>query len=296
MPKSETAVFENFNQGFPEMAVGPNVRMRGSAARRDRLVREAYRTVNKQGWENCTIVNLHSFQLDLPMGYLGHLRVPAKKAGEMYALKVIDQPRFDARDHGDNNFEYRPIMPKELAEDLVNHYLDTGGVFSYIGTGPVPADRLAEAKDQQLKWYYKLVSDGNENWAQHNKNPKFISQRMRDAAKELWSLKLIASQPEWLTVTRAESPDSPCEGCGTVIPKLAKFCPHCSTIYDQEWVKVRRPDLWRAQYPAETALSRAAGKAGASDDAGLDKLIAQEEADEVPKAPKAAKAAKAKPE
>lgn len=291
-PVSPTAVFTEFNSAFPEMAVGPNDSPKGAgerARRRDRAVRDAYRRINRQGWENVTIVNLNAFKLDLNMGYLGHLTVPAKKQGELYAVLTITQPRFDMKDNGDDIFEPIAVVPKEMAEDLISHYKnrddenDTGeewltgkGVFFYMGTGPVlpeNQDLFDEALRHQIDWFYQLVKDGQSNWAQ-TKSPRHVSDRMREAAKELHKLKLINVLPEWVTTTKADSPDGPCEGCGQTIAKVAKFCPHCSTIYDEEWVKVRRPDLWRRQ---QAGLSATASSAGASDAPDIDELIKEED-------------------
>lgn len=283
---SPTAVYESFDTAFPEQAHGPNSKPKGYDAKRDRAVREAIRRINRQGWEVVTVVNLHGFQLDLPMGYLGHLTIPPKKQGDLYALKVIDQPKIDMKDLGDGNFEPIPVMPKELAEDLINNFQETGGVFWYLGTGKVPEDLLESAQRAQLEWYWILFQEGNANWAQFNKNPKQITDRMRDAAKELWRLKLINVQPEWITVTKNESPDRPCEGCGNVIQKVAAFCAHCETIYNPEWVKAKRPDIWARQNPNAGALSREVSiQAGGTsvDKPDIDKFIADEEEVDKPK-------------
>lgn len=280
MAKSDTAVYDNFNTAFPEMAANPNASARrGADAKRDRTFRDAYRRANKQGWENVTIVNLHPFRLDHNMGYLGHITVPGVKQGEMYAMLVIDQPRFDAKDLGDANFEPVLVTPKELAEDLCRVNEENGGVFCYTGTGPVPEELLDEAIEKQLTWYWQIFQEGNANWAQYNKNPRYITDPMRAAAKELVRRKLVNTAPEWVTITRNESPDSPCEGCGTVIPKVAKFCSHCFTIYDAEWVQAKRPDLWKQQNPGLTpemaAVARVAGSS--ADSVDIDALIAAEE-------------------
>ena len=291
-PVSDTAVFSDFSQAFPDQATTPNnFKPTGESAKRDRALRETRARVLRQGWINVTIVNLHPFPLDLNMGYLGHLTVPAKKAGEMYALKVLDQPRFDAEDKGDANFNYVAYMPKDLAEDLVKNFTtgdnDFGGVFYYEGVGPVPQDLLEEAQRTQLDCYWRLFQAGNANWSQFNRNPKFITDRMRDAAKELWRLRLVSAQPDWITITKDQSPDKACEGCGSQISKIAAFCPNCHTIYNMEWVKVKRPDIWKAQNPEETVVSSAVAKnAGASsvERADIDKYIADEEAQETARA------------
>jgi len=282
-PVSPTAVFSDFNQAFAELAHGPGVKPTGESAKRDRTVREARARIARQGWLNVTVVNLHPFPLDLNMGYLGHLTVPAKKQGEMYALKVIDQPRIDMKDLGDGNFEPVAYMPKDLATDLVTNFTtgdnDFGGVFYYEGVGPVPADLLEQAQASQLVYYWRLFEGGNANWSQFSRNPKFITDRMRDAAKELWRLRLISTQPEWITVTRNEAPDRPCEGCGSVISKTAAFCQHCHTIYNIEWVRAKRPDIWLQQNPPALQVTNAVATqshATSSDVADIDKYIADE--------------------
>ncbi len=223
----------------------------GTAIRRHRVVMEAHERALQQGWKMATIINLHPFQLDLNMGFLGHLTVPAKKQGEPYAKIVIDKFRMDTRDLGDGNVEPIPVFPVQLAQDLVNHYDETGGVFYFEGTGEPPASMMTAAMEKKIQWYFKLYAEAEANWAQFHKNPHHISVRMRDAAKELLAQGLIKVQPEWTIVSKSESPDNPCEGCGQVIPKIAKFCVHCNTIYDVDWVKARRPDLWAAQHRAD---------------------------------------------
>jgi hypothetical protein len=247
-----------------------------SQMKRHAAVVRLYRTLNTQGWDKVTIVNMHSFQLDLNMGYLGHITVKPKAKGEMYATAVIDKPRIDLKSLAEGEWEPRAVMPIELAQDFVKNNQDKGGVFCYIGTGNPPAELLEQAKDAQLKWYQHLYSEATIAWAR-NKQPRDISDRMRDAAKELYSLRLINNLPEWTAISRNESPDYPCEGCGTVIPKIASFCVHCHTIYDFEWVKLKRPDLFAAQSVSATAVAGA-------DDAGLEELI--KNADAAEKAPK----------
>jgi predicted amidophosphoribosyltransferase len=102
---------------------------------------------------------------------------------------------------------------------------------------------------------------------------------MRDAAKELYRLRQINSLPEWTVVSKNDSPDMSCEGCGTMISKAAKFCPTCETIYDPAWVQVKRPDLWRKQNPdasAATVIARTAANTGGTAEVDIDKLIEEE--------------------
>src|SRR5262245_50327195 len=103
---SPTAVYEDFRNAFPEMASAPQPGVRitsASDAKRDKAVREAYRSVVRQGWVNVTVVSLHSFPLDVNLGYLGHLTVPAKKQGDLFIKLVINQPKLDMVDKGDAN-------------------------------------------------------------------------------------------------------------------------------------------------------------------------------------------------
>lgn len=272
-----------FAKHYPELAnpsQAPGKAAAGSEAmKRHRAVMEAHRKAQKQGWDIVTVVNLHAFQLDLNMGALGHLTIPAKKQGETFSLKVIDTYRLDMRDMGDANFNPEPVFPKEMAEDITRYYAETGGVFFYEGEGRPPQDQLEESMKAQINWYWGLFQEGNSNWSQYQKNPRHISERMRDAAKALFAMKLINEQPEWVVISRSESPDTPCEGCGNVIAKVAKFCPACHTIYDVAWVKARRPDLWRAQNPPEAQMAGVKG-GGPGSGASVDiaGLIKQEQA------------------
>lgn len=281
-PVSDTAVYHDFRDAFPEMANKPGTKISSASdQRRHRSVVEKYNEIQRQGWINVTVINLHAFPLDLNMGYLGHLTVPAKKQGSLYFRLVIDQPRLDMVDNGDAKYVPNGVFPKQIAEDLIREYAETGGVFFFEGTGEVPADQLAEAKDAQLSWYWKKFAEGNSSWAQFRKDPRYVDDRMRDAAKELFRLKLINEQPEWISVSRDESPNIPCEGCGNILAKIAKFCPTCETIYDVEWVKVRRPDIYSRQMgPSLTTVAAGATGASVSD---IDAMIAEESAGTAPK-------------
>lgn len=263
----------DFRQAFPELATAPNTQIDSDSSRqRDRMVRAAYRRVQAQGWENATLVSLHPFQLDMAMGYLGHITIPKKADAEPYVTLVIDKPRLDMRDLGDAKYEPIFVMPKELAADFCSYNKKIGGVFYFMGTGKVPADMLEAAVESKHKWYFRLLNEANENWSQHRKNPKYISTRMRDAAKELFRLKMINELPEWTVISKQDSPDTVCEGCGGTLAKVAKFCPACETIYDPAWVKVRRPDIWLKQNPL--ALNPTVSAAGAVPD--IERMIQAE--------------------
>lgn len=241
-----------------------------TAGARNRAVMEAYRRMARQGWENVTIVNLHPFQLNYHQGALGNLTVPARKDNEAYAIKYLDRPVLAMNDEGDDKWTPIPVVPKEMAEALCAYYKDRGGVFCYEGNGAPDPDELADAVAKQHEWYFRLIREAQANWQQYPKNPKYISQRMVDAAKELFRLQLIDEAPEWTIISKADSPDFPCEMCGQLIPKVAAFCKECHTIYDVEKVKALRPDIWLAQNPPEKV-----SKAGF--DPGVEGLIVNEE-------------------
>lgn len=258
---SDTAVFTDYSQAFPgEITLdergGAKVNP-GIDSKRDRLIRECYRRVNKQGWENATVISVLNFPLDLNMGYGGHRTVPAKKVGSSYVSVVFNQPYIDPQDEGDGKIVPVPVFPTEMAEDMVREYNQTGGVFFYVGdmplekyvdrdTGKTGLELLEEAQGRVLTWYEILYQEAQDEWSREPKH-RNITDRMRDAAKELFRLSIISELPVWTKISKEESPDTNCDGCGQRIAKTSKFCPVCETIYDVDWVKERRPDIWLKQ-------------------------------------------------
>lgn len=267
-PVSPTAVFNSFTSAFPEegMVDGKGARVNpGIDTKRDRLIREAYRRANKQGWDKATVVSVLTFPLDLNIGYGGHLTMPGKKVGAAYITKVFDTPHIDPQDEGDGKIVPILVFPTELAEDLVREYAPTGGVFWYIGDQPLDQyegegllargeslghgtglELLNLAQNNVLTWYEMLYQEAQDQWTRSPQH-RNITDRMRDAAKELFRLGIISELPAWTKVNKEESPNTNCDGCGQVVAKVAKFCPTCNTMFDVEWVKSHRADIWLAQ-------------------------------------------------
>lgn len=256
---SATAVHSDFTTAFPGDVVldergGAKVNP-GIDTKRDRLIREAWRRARKQGWENATVVSVLTFPLDLNLGYGGHLTMPPKKVGATYISKVFDTPYVDPQDEGDGKIVPIMVFPTEMAEDLSREYLSTGGVFWYPGDVPIEKyiskegksglQLLEEAQNKVLTWYEILYTDAQDEWSREPKH-RNITDRMRDAAKELFRLGIISELPVWTKISKEESPNHSCEACGQVIAKTAKFCPTtgCHFMYDPTWVKANMPHIW----------------------------------------------------
>ena len=254
---SPTAVNERFTDAFPNDVTldergGAKVNP-GIDSKRDRLVRECLRRINKQGWENATVVSVLTFPLDLNMGYGGHLTMPAKKVGAAFITRVLDTPYIDPQDEGDAKIVPIPVFPSEMAEDLVREYAQTGGVFWY--PSDLPLDKyvapdgttglqmLEKAQQAVLTWYEMLYRDGLDEWSREPKH-KNITDRMRDAAKELFRLGIVSELPVWTKISKEESPNTNCEACGQQIAKVAKFCPTCHFMFDAAWCKEKMPHIW----------------------------------------------------
>lgn len=214
---------------------------------RDRLFIEKHVQLHRQGWEKATVVNLHTFPLEVNLGYLGHMYVPARKPGEPYAKFVIDKYKLDARDLGDARFIPEPVMPIELASEFLREYAPdiTGGVFIYAGTRDPSAEELEEAFNTQLAYYWREYGVGRDIFAQRRRFD-LVSPRQRDAARALLERGLI-ERPEWMDerAPKAERADFECEACGTTLKKNAKFCTTCHFVYDVKWVLDNRAKLPR---------------------------------------------------
>lgn len=262
---SSTAVFNDFKQAFPNDITldergGAKVNP-GIDTKRDKLIRECYRRINKQGWDNATVISVLTFPLDLNMGYGGHLTMPPKKVGSTYISLVLDKPYIDPQDEGDGKIVPVPVFPTEMAEDLTREYTQTGGVFYYIGDEPLEKfvgkgftgkdqmegttgkELLENAQQRVLTWYELLYKDGLDEWAREPRH-RNITDRMRDAAQELFRLGIISELPVWTKISKEQSPNTNCDACGNPVAKTARFCTHCHFMFDPGWVKANMPSIW----------------------------------------------------
>lgn len=206
---------------------------------RNRLVREEWARLGRQGWEAYRVENCHPWQLRIDLGELGIILVPPATESGPGALG-IDMPRISMRDLGDANFTPLAVLPKELAGEVEKAYKDAGGVYSYpIGKcdsngyvafekpAPFP-QQVAEAKEQQFAWYRLEFRKALQSWSRYHQH-QFITDRQRDAARLLHKSGDIAVLPEWVDVTRNVATIAHCPDCAEEIKPEAKVCRWCQS-------------------------------------------------------------------
>jgi hypothetical protein len=203
---------------------------------RDRLVAEEHAKTVRQGFRPATIVNLNPFPLRLGMGDVGTIEVPACPADQPYIRHEILKYRFSMRDMGDGSFSPVSVLPRELAEEVVREYSETGGVFWYEGVGEVPSDSLAEARTRQVEWYRNEFRKAVDSWTRFHQH-KLVTDRQRDAARALYANGEISSLPEWITITRDLSEHISCPACDEKIRRNAKVCRYCGRAVEQSATK-----------------------------------------------------------
>ena len=256
---------------FPEMAAIPGVQRRGmsaSALRRDRLYREMVGRMQRIGWKKATIINLHAFELKHDMGYLGSTKVRARKVGEPYVKHVIHQYLVDMVDRAEETYTPEAILPVELAADFVKQFVEIaaeegasmGGLFWYEGDREPSAKELAIADEQKMAWYTRQYDLAQQRWSESG-NRREISERQRVIAQELKLRGVIDKLPEWVMQTKDANPHHACPECGDETNrKEAKFCKNCRYMFDAEYVRKNRPDIYFAQRPDEAQALKVASE------------------------------------
>lgn len=180
-----------------------------------------------------TVANLHPFALMVNLGELGVLDVPAATMDGPGRL-AIDHYRLSMRDLGDGRFTPVGVLPRELAHEVEREYAAIGGVFSYAGTGEPSAEKLGQARAAQRVWWQKEYQKAVDSWSRYHQH-KMLTDRQRDAARELFKLGEIAALPEWVTVTRQQSERLECPHCGESIKRIAKVCHFCRSRLAEGW-------------------------------------------------------------
>ncbi len=226
---------------FESGAAANGLRRGGASDRlRDRLVAEEKQRLARIPIEPATIVNLHPFPLALNLGELGLIEVPACPSGQPFASLVLDRFRLAMRDLGDGNFAPLAVLPLELAREFEREYASTGGVFILAGNAAPSKKRLAEARHLLLLWHRREYQSAVDAWTRYRQH-KFITERQRDAARELHRLGEIAALPEWVAITQPGAQRRACPACGEEIKPAARICRHCRFRLDPDWLDRQPP-------------------------------------------------------
>lgn len=209
---------------------------------RTALVREEWARLNRVGWRRARVRNLNRFALRTSLGPLGTFEIAA---GETLA---IPRPKLDMRDLGDAKYVPVPVMPIEIAREIVRYHEPTGGVVAWEGDAPEPEpEALEAARSAQARYRQRIVRDAANDWSRHHSH-KYISDRQREAAREMFDAGLLRRLPEWVDAAASDARRD-CPECGESILAAARVCKHCrSRIKPQA-----------ADEPAEAAPGKAAG-------------------------------------
>ena len=160
--------------------------------------------------------------------YFGSLEVRSPQPGELYAITPI-RGCTGVMDLGDKRtMEYR-VTAREIADDLARELNSDSGDGSFHGVfvaaGPVPTEaELADARRKLEEFQRKLVAAADLEW-ERTKNPMFITDLERRAARQL------GLEKPWLYDPK---PLAECPVCAEKIKHGVAVCRSCGAILDRE--------------------------------------------------------------
>jgi len=160
--------------------------------------------------------------------YFGSLEIRSPQSGESYAVTPI-RGCTGVMDLGDKRtMEYR-ITAREIAEDIARELNNDSGEGSFHGifvaAGPTPTEaELAEAHHRLQEFQRRLVAAADLEW-ERTKNPMFITDLERRAARQL------GVDKPWLYDPK---PLAECPVCAEKIKPGVAVCKSCGAILDRE--------------------------------------------------------------
>jgi len=160
--------------------------------------------------------------------YFGSLVVRSPEPGEPYAITPI-RGCTGVMDLGDKRImEYR-ITAREIAEDIAREINSDSGEGSFHGVfvaaGPEPTElELADARRRLEEFQRRLVAAADLEW-ERTKNPMFITDLERRAARQL------GLEKPWLYDPK---PLAECPVCAEKIKHGVAVCRSCGAILDRE--------------------------------------------------------------
>jgi hypothetical protein len=160
--------------------------------------------------------------------YFGSLEVRSPEPGEAFAVTAI-RGCTGVMDLGDKRtMEYR-ITAREIAEDIAREINNDSGEGSFHGVfvaaGPEPTEaELAVARRRLEEFQRRLVAAADLEW-ERTKNPMFITDLERRAARQL------GLEKPWLYDAR---PLAECPVCAEKIKHGVAVCRSCGAILDRE--------------------------------------------------------------
>jgi hypothetical protein len=160
--------------------------------------------------------------------YFGSLEIRSPQPGEMFAITPVRGCKtfIDLGDQRKHNFE---ISAREIAEDIARELnSDSGegsfhGVFVASGDVPTPQE-LSDARGRLDAFHKRLVDAADLEW-ERTKNPMFITDLERRAAR------LLGLEKPWLYDAK---PLAECPVCAEKIKHGVAVCKSCGAILDRE--------------------------------------------------------------
>jgi predicted nucleic acid-binding Zn ribbon protein len=162
--------------------------------------------------------------------YFGSLEIRPVEAGEAFAITTI-RGCTGVMDLGDKRIMEYKITAREIAEDIAREINgDSGegsfhGVFVAAGDLPTEAE-LADARQRLEEFQRRLVAAADLEW-ERTKNPMFITDLERRAARQL------GLEKPWLYDAK---PLADCPVCAEKIKPGVAVCRSCGAILDREKV------------------------------------------------------------
>jgi hypothetical protein len=160
--------------------------------------------------------------------YFGSLSIRTPESPETFAITPI-RGCLGVMDLGDKRtMEYR-ITAREIAEDIARELNGDSGEGSYHGVfvaaGDLPTDsELADARHRLQEFHRRLVAAADLEW-ERTKNPMFITDLERRAARQL------NLEKPWLYDPK---PLADCPVCAEKIKHGVAVCRSCGAILDRE--------------------------------------------------------------
>jgi len=189
--------------------------------------------------------------------YFGSLEVRSPQPGEPYAATTIHGCN-SFIDMGDHRHMDYSITAQQVAEDIAREINGDSGEGSFHGVfvaaGPEPTEaELADARRRLEEFQRKLVAAADLEW-ERTKNPMFITDLERRAARQL------GLEKPWLYDSK---PLAECPVCAEKIKHGVAVCRSCGAILDREkaaqygLVASGRRERQRNQEPQNQAATEA---------------------------------------
>ena len=160
--------------------------------------------------------------------YFGSLEVRSPEPGQPFAVTPI-RGCTGVMDLGDKRTHEYHITAKEIAEDIARELNSDSGEGSFHGVfvaaGPQPTEaELADARRRLEEFQRRLVAAADLEW-ERTKNPMFITDLERRAARQL------GLEKPWLYDPK---PMAECPVCAEKIKHGVAVCRSCGAILDRE--------------------------------------------------------------